>query len=130
MAINEYMVLKDEQQVWVRLSWCYGIRAKLCRSNINEGNNQELWEIVNKTIDSVHINPRTNERYAPSLHVPKYGLMAVGNIKKILNIYGTTLFDCHLQDNYKHIVETMSTKENGSILVKKLIRSKSNDNNK
>ena len=49
---------------------------------------------------------------------------------KILNIYGTTLFDCHLQDNYKHIVETMSTKENGSILVKKLIRSKSNDNNK
>ena len=130
MTLNEYMVLEDEQQVWVRLSWCYVIRAKLCRSNINEGNNQDLWEIVNKTIDFVNINPITNERYVPSLHVPQYGLMTIGNIKKILNIYGTTLFDCHLQDDNKHFIEPIFTKENGSVLVKKLIRSKSTDNNK
>lgn len=125
--IPTFQVLEDNQQVMVRLSWCRAIYAKLARTGLINDEYKELFDIVSKAIDSVNFYP-SGERIidrAPSLHVDVYGSMSVGDVKKILNEFGTLLFGCHIKDDYSgYCIEVIPTEKEKHILVRKPIHKK------
>ena len=125
--IPTFQVLEDNQQVMVRLSWCRAIYAKLARTGLINDEYKELFDIVSKAIDSVNFYP-SGERIkyrAPSLHVDVYGSMSVGDVKKILNEFGTLLFGCYIKDDYSgYCIEAIPTEKEKHILVRKPIHKK------
>lgn len=122
--IPTFQILEDNQQVMVRLSWCRAVYTKLARTGLVNDEYEELFNIVSKAMDSVNFNSYGRRmELAPSLHVDVYGSMSVGDVKKILNTFGTLLFGCHIKDDYSSYIDVIEVEKEKHTLVRKPIHS-------
>ena len=80
--------LDDSDEVYVRLSWCNALYAKLIRKGINTELDKEILEVLTNAINQTVISP-SGRRYAPSLRVITKVLIKVSDAKKLIKAYGT-----------------------------------------
>ena len=89
--VEKIQNLPDDYQVAIRLSWCYGIQAKVCRSNLDEDTIKEIMNIISKSLELVY--PKGVYR-DPFWYIPRYTNMSIKDIKRIINVCGPNYFQC------------------------------------